>query len=225
MGDVQRALNELRKGNIVLLYDAEGREEETDMVIPGEFVTPPVVRTMRKDAGGLICVALHPRIADILKIPFLVDVWKQATRKFRVFEELKPNDIPYDEKSAFSITVNHRRTFTGITDNDRALTIKELAKLSYNALNGYDPELFGKNFRSPGHITLLRAADSLLAKRRGHTELSVAMVQAAGLTPVATICEMLGDDGNSLCKKDAKRYARKHSLVAVEGREIVEFLK
>ncbi|MFQ6135631.1 MAG: 3,4-dihydroxy-2-butanone-4-phosphate synthase [Candidatus Hydrothermarchaeales archaeon] len=222
MNRVERAMEALRGGEIILIYDGEGREEETDLVVAGEFATPEHIRTMRRDGGGLICTAIHPKIAKGLKIPFLVDVWRYATPHYDVFEGLKPNDIPYDEKSAFSITINHRKTFTGITDNDRSLTIREFARVSENSLNGYDPEEFGRNFRSPGHVVLLRAADGLLDSRKGHTELSVAMVEMAGLTPVAAICEMLGDDGNSLKKADAERYARERGLVALEGKEVIE---
>lgn len=222
MNRVKEAVNALRRGEMVMLYDADGREEETDLVVASEFATPPYIRVMRRDAGGLICVALHPRVADKLKIPFLTDVWRHAREKYRVFEELEANDIPYDERSAFSITVNHRKTFTGITDNDRSLTIRELARVSYNALNGYDPEEFGKNFRSPGHVTLLRAADRLLYQRKGHTELSVVLMGMADLTPVATICEMLGDDGNSLRIREAEKYAKRHNLIFLEGKQVID---
>lgn len=222
MDKVEDALKALRRGEMVLIYDADKREEETDMIVAGEFTTPELVKTMRRDAGGLICVAMHPKITEKLEIPFLVDVWRHASSRYNIFEELKPNDIPYDEKSAFSISVNYRGTFTGISDNDRSMTIRELAKLSYNALNGYDPKEFGRKFRSPGHVILLRASEGLLSSRRGHTELSVTLVERAGLTPIATICEMLGDDGNSLKKDEAKRYAREHNLIALEGREVID---
>ncbi len=219
---IQKALDALRNGEVILIYDGEGREEETDIVVASEFTTPERIKTMRQDGGGLICTAIHPKIADNLKLPFLVDVWKYATPQYGVFDELEANDIPYDEKSAFSITINHRKTFTGITDNDRSLTIKELAKIGNNSLNGHNPEEFGRNFRSPGHVVLLRAADGLLKNRKGHTELSVTMVKKAGLTPLATICEMLDDNGGSLKKSAAKRYAEEHGLVALEGREVIE---
>jgi len=219
---IQKALAALRKGEIILIYDGEGREEETDIVVASEFTTPKHIKTMRQDGGGLICTAIHPEIADNLKLPFLVDVWTCATPTYGVFKELEANDIPYDEKSAFSITINHRKTFTGITDNDRSMTIQELAKLGDKSLNNHDPEEFGRNFRSPGHVVLLRAADDLLKDRKGHTELSITMVKKAGLTPLATICEMLDDNGESLKKSKAKKYAETHGLIAIEGREVIE---
>lgn len=225
MKRIRDALAALRRGEIVLVYDGEGREEETDLIAAGQFVTKKHVRMMRRDGGGLICVAMHPKIADKLGIPYLVDVWRHAQERYPVLRELEANDIPYDEKSSFSITVNHRKTFTGITDSDRALTIKELAKLAESALNGYSPGLFGRNFRSPGHVVLLRAADGLLNRRMGHTELSVTLMQMAQLTPVAAICEMLGDDGGSLPPDEARNYAKEHDLIFLEGREIKKFIK
>jgi 3,4-dihydroxy 2-butanone 4-phosphate synthase len=222
---IRDAIAALRRGELILIYDGKGREEETDLVAASQFVTKAHIRRMRRDAGGLICVAVHPKIADKLGLPFLVDVWRHARDKYPVFKELEANDIPYDEKSSFSITVNHRRTFTGITDADRALTIRELSRIAENALNGYDPREFGRNFRSPGHVVLLRAAEELLDSRMGHTELSVALLQLAGLTPVATICEMLGDQGGSLSPREAREYARRHGLVFLEGWEIKKFIK
>jgi len=222
---VKDAIAALRKGEIVLVYDGNGREEETDLVVAGQFITREHIMRMRRDGGGLICVAMHPKVADKLGLPFLVDVWRQAQERYPVLKELEANDIPYDEKSSFSITVNHRKTFTGITDADRALTIKELAKLSMSALNGYSPGEFGRNFRSPGHVVLLRAADGLLDRRLGHTELSVALMELANLTPVAAICEMLGNDGGSLPPDKAENYADEHGLVFLQGKEIKKFIK
>ncbi len=220
--EIDDAISDIRRGRIVLIYDGDGREEETDLVVAAEHATPSHIRTMRKDGGGLICAAVHPDIAVRLGLPFQVDLLRYSQAKYPVLGDLEPNDIPYDEKSAFSITINHRRTFTGITDKDRSLTIRELARIGSNALNGYDPEEFGRNFRSPGHVVLLKAADGLLAKRRGHTELSTALMELAGVTPIAVICEMLGDDGNSLRRAEAEAYARTHGLRFLEGREIVE---
>lgn len=216
------AVEALKRGRPVLLYDSDGREEETDIVVAGGFSSPENVRRMRRDGGGLICLALHPQIAKNLEIPFLTDVWRECAEKHPVFKALEANDIPYDEHSSFSISVNHRDTFTGISDRDRALTITELSKLGKRVLMGEGKEDFGKKFRSPGHVILLRAADGLVAKRRGHTELSVALMELADLTPVATICEMLGEDGNSLGKKDAERYAEEHGLVILAGDDVAE---
>lgn len=220
--NIKDAISALKNRETVLMYDAKGREEETDLVIAGQFVTPQDVRRMRRDGGGLICMAAHPKVAKRLGIPFITDVWEHSKDKYNIFKELEANDIPYDEKSSFSITINHRKTFTGISDNDRSLTIREFAKIAENSLNGGDTKEFGRNFRSPGHVTLLRAADGLLNSRKGHTELSVFLMEQAGLIPVAVICEMMSDDGNSLSIREAEIYAKKHNLVFIEGRQVIE---
>jgi 3,4-dihydroxy 2-butanone 4-phosphate synthase len=223
--NVEDAISAVKRGEPILIYDGDGREEETDLLIAGQFAKPEDIMRLRKDGGGLVCMAVHPEVAEKLGVPFITDVWAHAKEKYAVFDELVANDIPYDEKSTFSITINHRKTFTGITDNDRSMTIREFAKIAEGSLNGGDPKDFGKNFRSPGHVVMLRATEGLLKNRRGHTELSVALMEQAGLIPVAVICEMMGDDGNSLSVKDAEAYAKEHGLVFVEGRQIIEHLE
>ncbi|MDH4123907.1 MAG: 3,4-dihydroxy-2-butanone-4-phosphate synthase [Thermoplasmata archaeon] len=222
---ISKALEELRKGNIILVYDAEGREEETDMVIASEHVKPETIRTLRKDAGGLICTTVPPHARKCIGIPYMVDVLSHSKGIFPIVDGLKPNDIPYDTKSSFSLTINHRKTFTGITDRDRALTVSEFSKIVRMTLsceNGYASETFAKNFRSPGHVHLLNASDGLTLKRQGHTELATAITILAGLTPTATICEMMGEDGYALSKEKAMKYAEENGLVFLEGKEIIE---
>jgi len=221
---VPDALQELKKGHMVLVYDADGREEETDMVIASEFVTSEAVRLLRKDAGGLICTTADTRIQEALGLPFLSELFLGMAEHYPVMRNLMPNDIPYDVKSAFGITINHRRTFTGITDDDRALTIKEFAELARRALtseDGWAKREFGKSFRAPGHVHLLNTSQRILETRFGHTELATALVIMAGLVPSATVCEMMGDDGKALSKEKAKAYAKKRGLVFLEGAEIV----
>ncbi|ENN96129.1 3,4-dihydroxy-2-butanone 4-phosphate synthase [Methanocaldococcus villosus KIN24-T80] len=216
---IEKAIKAFKNGEIVLIYDADDREGETDMVIASQFITPEVIRRMRKDAGGLICTAIHHDICSSLDLPYLVDIFSYASEKFRILRELYPNDIPYDEKSSFSITINHRKTFTGITDRDRAFTIKKLVEL----VNEKRYNDFGKEFRSPGHVILLRASEGLVKNRQGHTEMSVALAELSNLTPIATICEMLGDDGYAMSKSEAKRYAEKYNLIFIEGEELINY--
>jgi len=222
---VLKALEELKIGRIILVYDADGREEETDMVIASEHVTPTAVRTLRREAGGLICTTADARIQVSLGLPFMTELFQGMADEFPTMRGLAPNDIPYDVKSAFGITINHRKTFTGITDNDRAMTIKEFAELSRRALtqeNGWARKEFGKNFRAPGHVHLLNTSKRILETRFGHTELATALVIMAGLVPSATVCEMMGDDGKALSKKHAKEYAESQGLVFLEGAEILD---
>jgi 3,4-dihydroxy 2-butanone 4-phosphate synthase len=222
---VQKALQELKEGRIVLVYDADGREEETDMVIASEKVTPEAIRILRKDAGGLICTTADVVIQKALGLPFLTEVFLGMADHYPVMRELIPNDIPYDVKSAFGITINHRKTFTGITDNDRAMTVSEFASLAKRAItseDGWAKREFGKNFRAPGHIHLLNTSERILETRFGHTELATALTIMAGMVPSATVCEMMGDDGNALSKTRAAEYGRKHGLPFLVGADIIE---
>jgi 3,4-dihydroxy 2-butanone 4-phosphate synthase len=222
---IDKAMECLRDGRFVLVYDFDNRERETDVVIASQHVTPASIRTMRKDAGGLICTTASHEVAERLQLPFMVDVLGEAHRRFPVLAGLAPNDIPYDTKSAFAITINHRHTFTGITDIDRALTTSEFAKLAGRALKESPEKVraeFGRDFRSPGHVHLLRASEWLLVKRKGHTELTTALLAMSGLVPSATICEMMGDDGNALGKDKAKAYAERYDLCFLEGQEIID---
>jgi 3,4-dihydroxy 2-butanone 4-phosphate synthase len=206
---VERALAAFRDGEPVLVHDAADREGEVDLVYPAAAVTPDDVARMRNDAGGLICVALAPEVAEAFALPFLADELDHPAADH--------GHLGYDDRSSFSLSVNHRDTYTGITDDDRALTISELGRAAG------DPASvdFASEFRAPGHVHLLRAAPSL-ADRKGHTELAVALADAAGLAPAAVVCEMLDDEtGDARSVADAKAYADRHGLAYVEGSDLV----
>ncbi|QLH75479.1 MAG: 3,4-dihydroxy-2-butanone-4-phosphate synthase [Methanomassiliicoccales archaeon] len=222
---VEEAINDIREGKMVFVYDFDERERETDMTIASEFVTPEVIREMRKNAGGLICTTAHNDIVEALDLPFLADIFNCASKDHPVLNGLTPNDLPYDTKSAFGVTINHRKTFTGITDIDRAMTISEFAKFVKNVDHKRPEDLreeFGHHFRAPGHVHLLNASKNLLTKRFGHTELTTALMVMAGVVPSATICEMMGDDGRALSKDKAKDYAKEKGLCFLEGKQVIE---
>lgn len=218
------AIGALREGKFLLLHDSDSRENEVDMVAAAERVTPEHVRAMRTDAGGLVCVALGNEIGKQFGITYLQDIFLSASKKHAVLRLLHEETAPYGGRSAFSITVNHRRTFTGITDRDRALTIIELAKLSKTAANGGAncQQTFASKFKSPGHVHLLLESEGSLAERCGHTELSVYLSRLAGMTPAAVICEMLdGKTHNALSAEDARDYAQAHSVPLLDGQQLV----
>jgi len=222
--DVIRALEELRAGRFILVYDGDGREEETDLTIASQCVTPAAIRTLRKEAGGLICVTLAGDVHRKIGLPLMADVLRDAGRTYPILEAVSMENLKYDRHSTFSLTVNHKDTFTGITDQDRSLTISRLAAVAGEAVkreNGWAAHTFADEFRSPGHVPVLNAAEPLLEARKGHTELTTALMIMAGLTPSATICEMMGDDDRARSRKDAKAYARDHNLVFLDGLDVV----
>lgn len=222
---ISKAIESLKKGSFVLIHDNESRENETDLVIASQFVTPDAIKRMRKDGGGLIFLMISDPIAKKLQLPFLSEMFSSIGTQFPVLKLLVPNDIPYDTKSSFSLYINHRKTFTGITDNDRSLTMKkfaELADVTKNIASKTAMKKFGKEFRSPGHVPICIASEKLVMERKGHTELVVSLLEMAGLIPVGSGCEMMGEHGKALPKEDAKRYAEKDNLIFLEGAEIVQ---
>jgi 3,4-dihydroxy 2-butanone 4-phosphate synthase len=213
-GGIDRAIAAFRTGEPVLIHDAADREGETDLVYPAAGVTPDAVARMRNDAGGLICVALAHDIAEAFDLPFVQDVIDHPIAA--------DHDLAYDERSSFSLTVNHRDTFTGITDEDRALTSTELADAAANP----EETDFAAEFRAPGHVHLLKAAPGLLEDRLGHTELGVALADAAEVPPAVVVCEMLDDEtGKALPPAAARAYGERNGIPYVEGSEIVERLR
>ncbi len=221
---LEQACSLLREGRFVLLYDADGREEEVDLFVAAEHATPEAIRTLRRDAGGLVFLAVDPRVGKALSLPFLQDMYAENVGKHPILGKLIPNDIKYDTRSSFSLTINHRKTFTGITDDDRALTVSEFAKLSKRALEepaAVVQDAFGAAFRAPGHVHLCVGADRLLHQRQGHTEIGVALARLAGVAPVLVGAEMLGD-GKALTKADALAWAKRNGAVLLDGRVVAE---
>jgi len=224
-------IDDIRKGKVILVYDFDNRERETDMTIASEFVTADILRMMRNDAGGLICTTTPNRTAKELGLPFLSDVFWNNRNDYPLLGLMAPNDIPYDNtKSSFGITINHRKTYTGITDNDRALTIREYVNTIFeDAPAEVRIKALGENFRAPGHVHLLNTTQKILKTRHGHTELCTALMYMAGVKPSATICEMMGDNGSSKPKEKVIEYSKKNDLSFITGEQVIaawdDFLK
>lgn len=214
MDGLGSAISALKKGGFVVLHDGAGRENEADMVCMAQKITPAMVRQMRKDAGGLICVAMDMASSQRLKIQFAYDVLRQA--KNPLLFSMSQRKMKYGDMPAFTISINHLSTFTGITDNDRAKTIREFGKL---IANKGGPGQFRRGFRSIGHVFLLTSRG--LANRRGHTELSVELAARARVAPAMVLCEMLSDSGRAATKEEARAYAKKHGYPFLEGKDLV----
>ncbi len=208
-----------------MIHDFKDREDEVDIMIAAKHVSPRLVGLMRRDGGGLLCVALGRDIADQLGLPYLHDVLRTASERYSTLKILVEKQTPYGGTPAFSITIDHIRTYTGISDYERSLTIKELSEIAEEGAKGQLSDIrreFALGFRSPGHVHLLIEAEGSLAKRKGHTELSVYLCRVAGLPPVAAICEMLDTRTHRSMKFDgALRYAKKHSIPLIRGEDVV----
>ncbi|MBZ6494623.1 MULTISPECIES: 3,4-dihydroxy-2-butanone-4-phosphate synthase [Natrinema] len=207
----ERALESLRAGEPILVHDAADREGETDLIYHADAVTPEAVARLRNDAGGLVCVALGHEVAEAFDLPFYSEAVDHPATD--------DHELGYDERSSFSLTVNHRDTYTGITDDDRSTTIRALGAAAATP----DETDFATEFRVPGHVHLLKGAPDLLAQREGHTELGLALADAAGRSPAVVVCEMLDDETReALTPADARAYADRHGFAYLEGSEVLE---
>ncbi len=219
---LESACKALQNGHPVMIYDGDDREGEVDLFFPAQNATPHAIRRLRRDAGGLVFVALGPQLHDALGLPFLHEVYDQASDTWPTLQGLTPDALPYDARSSFSLTLNHRDTFTGITDNDRALTVKELGRLASlepciepDALR----ERFTDRFRTPGHVHLCSAAEGLLDAREGHTELAIALTRIAG-TPEALVGAEILDEDDAMKPSRARQRAEANGTPFVDAQDI-----
>lgn len=233
MTRIYEAVTSLRKGNFVLIHDDDNREDEVDLVISSNSITPEHIAIMRKNAGGLICTAISKELSAKLGLPYLYDVLSIFGNANRTIAQINQNSSPYGDKPSFSITINHNNTYTGITDNDRALTISSLANICSELTATTDTniqkrilEKFQNSFRTPGHVPILIASKGLLNERKGHTEMSIFLTKIANITNITTICEMLDPyNHKALSYKDAVEYAKNNNLVIIEAKELIAYAK
>ena len=217
---LESGIQSLKRGEFVLLYDSAGRENEIDMVVAAEFVTPEHVARMRQHAGGLLCVAIDHRFASSLGLRYMHEILSESSIENK---EMIMGLAPYGDHPTFSLSVNHYQTYTGITDQDRSLTIREIANI-FNIEN--KQKKFASSFKTPGHIPLLIASQGLLNKRQGHTEMSVYLAQVAGLTPVTAICEMMDAETYTALSVDkAEKFAKQNGIPLIDGKELLEYAK
>mmetsp|Transcript_10708 Transcript_10708/g.12921 ORF Transcript_10708/g.12921 Transcript_10708/m.12921 type:complete len:261 (-) Transcript_10708:85-867(-) len=228
--EVRRCVEAFKEGKPVMVFDSAFRERETDLLWPAFAATPAVMRQLRKDCGGLLFLAVGHDVGKRFGLPFLQDLHSEETavKKNPVLSYLITNDLQYDSRSAFTLSLNHRETYTGITDKDRALTTRRFGELvdelqKKEASVEESMAALGKEFRTPGHIPLCRESIEGLKSRQGHTELAVSIARLAGL-PACTIgAEMLQPDGDSaLPVEEARKYAEKYGIPMVTGADLLK---
>ena len=220
---LESAIASLKRGEFVLLHDSAGRENEIDMVAAAEFVTPEHVARMRQHGGGLICMAIDNSFGQNLGIKYMHDILSNSDSFDSKSKEMIMGLAPYGDHSTFSITINHYQTYTGITDRDRALTIREMANL-FRIENKRNK--FVSSFKTPGHVPLLIGSRGLLASRQGHTEMSIYLAQLAELVPVTAICEMMdAETYSALSVEKAQHYAKQNAIPFIDGKELIEYAK
>jgi 3,4-dihydroxy 2-butanone 4-phosphate synthase len=227
--NIEAALQAFRDGNPVCLFDSDKREGETDLLFPALYAQPSTMRQLRKDCGGLLFLAVGHDVGEVFGLPFLQDLHTHDAlmEQYPILSVLKTNDLRYDSRSAFTLSLNHRETYTGITDHDRALTTRRFAELSKTVLEENlseteAQERMGAEFRTPGHIPVCRESSGGLDARQGHTELAVGLARLANLVPVVIGAEMLQPDGDgALSVADARTWATERNIPFLEGAEVI----
>ncbi|MDD2567794.1 MAG: bifunctional 3,4-dihydroxy-2-butanone 4-phosphate synthase/GTP cyclohydrolase II, partial [Thiovulaceae bacterium] len=198
MTPIQRfleAIDEIKKGNMVIMIDDEDRENEGDLVYASAFSTPAHVNFMAKHARGLICVAISKTIATRLQLNPMVS----------------SNTSSYE--TAFTVSVDAKSATTGISAAERDTTIKILA----------NPISHADELVKPGHIFPLIAKDGGVLVRTGHTEGSVDLCRLAGLSESAVICEIIKEDGTMARRDDLDIFGEAHNLKTVFISDLVEY--
>jgi len=193
---IERALEDFRKGRMIILVDDEDRENEGDLAMAAEKVTPESINFMLKHGRGLVCLALTEKRADELHLPLMV---ADNTSLFQ---------------TGFTISIDAKdKTTTGISAHDRAVTILTAIADGTNA----------EDLARPGHIFPLRAKNGGVLVRTGQTEGSVDLARIAGMKPAAVICEVMNEDGTMSRMPELKKFAKEHDLVIVTIADIIRY--
>ena len=194
LNTIEEAIDDIKKGKMVILVDDEDRENEGDLTMAADMVTPEAINFMARYGRGLICLSLTPEQVDHLRLPMMT---QDNTSSFG---------------TAFTISIEARKgVTTGISAADRATTIK----------TAIDPKSKAEDLARPGHIFPLRARPGGVLQRAGQTEGSVDLARLAGLYPAGVICEIMNDDGTMSRLPQLMEFSRKHGLKIVTVKDLI----
>lgn len=194
---VEKAIQALKKGEIVIVVDDEERENEGDFMALAEHTTPEIVNFMAKEGRGLICAPMT----------------KEYAERFQLGEMVTRNTDDYGTN--FTVSIDYHSSHTGISAKERALTISKLTEEASNA----------EDFKRPGHIFPLIAKPAGVLERKGHTEAAIDLARLAGAKPVAAICEIMNEDGTMARREDLLRIADKHQMPIISIQELIQYRK
>jgi 3,4-dihydroxy 2-butanone 4-phosphate synthase len=198
LSGIDEAVAALARGGMVLVVDDEDRENEGDVIVASECVTPESIAFMMNHARGLICVAMEGGRLDELEIPLMV-----------------PRNNTELHKTAFTVSVDYLPgTTTGISAADRAATVRALVA----------PETRPEDFARPGHIFPLRAHTRGVLGRPGHTEAAIDLARLAGKFPSGVICEVANDDGTMARLPQLRIFAEKHGLPLISIEDLIAYM-
>ncbi|MGO6678316.1 3,4-dihydroxy-2-butanone-4-phosphate synthase [Rhizobium leguminosarum] len=194
---IEDAISAIASGKMVVVVDDQNRENEGDIVVAADAVTPETIAFMMTHARGLVCIAMEGERLDALDIPLMV-----------------PNNTE-SHKTAFTVSVDYLKgTTTGISAADRAATVRALV----------DDRAKPDEFARPGHIFPLRANPRGVLGRPGHTEAAVDLARLAGRIPAGVICEVANDDGTMSRLPELTLFAERHNLPLVTIEDLVAYL-
>ncbi|OHE56243.1 MAG: bifunctional 3,4-dihydroxy-2-butanone 4-phosphate synthase/GTP cyclohydrolase II [Thermodesulfovibrio sp. RBG_19FT_COMBO_41_18] len=192
---IDEALDDIANGKIVILVDDEDRENEGDLCMAAEMVTPEAINFMARHGRGLICLSLVPERIEELKLPMMTD---ENTSSFG---------------TAFTVSIEAKKgVTTGISAADRAKTIK----------TAIDPKTRPEDLARPGHVFPLKARPGGVLQRAGQTEGSVDLARLARLYPAGVICEIMNDDGTMARVPELTEFAKKHNLKIVMIKDLIK---
>lgn len=194
---VEEAIADMKAGKMVLVTDDEDRENEGDLIMAGEFVDTEAINFMATHAKGLICMPCDGEIVDRLQ-----------------FEPMVANNTDNHE-TAFTVSIDHKDTTTGISAVERALTIKKCTEDSAQPLD----------FRRPGHVFPLRSRKGGVLRRTGHTETTTDLCKLAGLKPIGICCEIMSGDGTMMRTSELIEFAKKYKLTFITVASLVAYRK
>ncbi|PYF03248.1 3,4-dihydroxy-2-butanone-4-phosphate synthase [Ureibacillus chungkukjangi] len=195
LNTIEQAILDLKLGKMIIVVDDENRENEGDLVVLAEFATPENINFMATYGRGLICTPITEELARKLNLPAMVD-----------------NNTD-NHQTAFTVSVDHIETTTGISAYERSFTILQM--INANAAPN--------QFRRPGHVFPLVAKPNGVLERRGHTEAAVDLAKVCGSYPAGVICEIMGDDGEMLRLDGLMNFAKQHGLKIISIEDLVSF--
>lgn len=197
LNTIEEVIEDLKAGKPVIIVDDESRENEGDLVIAAEFATRESINFIIKEARGLLCTPMLEK--DLIRLGIHQMVEKNTD----------------NHETAFTVSVDHVDTTTGISPEERAVTMQKLI----------DPNTKPEDFRRPGHVFPLRYKEGGVLVRQGHTEASIDLCKLAGLYPAAAICEITNDEGYMSRMDDLLAFSKKHNLKIASVEALVEYRK
>jgi len=196
LNTIDEAIQDYKDGKFVIIVDDEDRENEGDITLAADFITPDKINFMALNARGLICVAIDGKILNKLNIPLMVE---------------ETNDSNY---TAFTVSVDYiPGTTTGISADDRSKTVEGLI----------DDNADSSMFQKPGHIFPIKYREGGVLVRAGHTEASVDLAKLSGLKPAAVMCEIVKDDGTMARRPDLEKFAEEYNIKIITIADLISY--